>query len=211
MKTYSYVIHSQELQTRGIDALVTARARRNARYPLIELKTVISEANYMDIYGLFQMAQKMRADIFNIMVLSMLPHTNQLGGGGHASILQSPPMVTGVEPKELREQLRKIAKEAPLGGIQVRTTPQGISFDTIVDYYANAPQAFADCRCYYPWYGSGITAFGDVSICPYVMLGNITKSSLPELLNHESARLFRTSLKRRRSFPGCRGCCMLVP
>jgi len=195
----------------GIEALVAQRTARKQRYPLIELKTVISAENVGDISEVFHIARSRRVDIFNLMILNQLPHADRIDKGDKVSIQQPPPALRQVDLHVLKEQLQVIEREAIGAPIQIRTTPQGITFEQIIRYYSNDLRTFNGCRCFYPWYGFGITAYGDVSICPYVPLGNLRNSNLKALLNNQQAKDFRRQLRKHRFYPGCRGCCMLVP
>lgn len=195
----------------GVEALLSRRAAGKRKYPLIELKTVVSAENVADISEVFDLARAMQVDIFNLMILNQLPHARRIDRADALSIHHRPPPPPPVDLHILREQLRLIQCKAAGGSIQIRTTPQGITFDQIFRYYSGDPGTFNGCRCYYPWYGCAITAYGGISICPYVPLGNLQNGSLRTLLNNQPAREFRKSLRKDKFYPGCSGCCMLVP
>jgi len=195
----------------ALETLQAAKSRKNKKYPLIELKTVISERNASQLYDLYSIAKDYKVDVFNIMTMNTLSQANRIVKEGEISHLKAPPKCSKINPKLLENQLRRIQSDAAASGIQIRTTPQGFDFAEIINYYSNG-QALRKYRCYYPWYGAGISAFGDIWICPYVMIGNVKDANGPlrTLTNNPKARKFRNELKQHKIFPGCWGCCMLV-
>ncbi|MCK8603271.1 radical SAM protein [Desulfoferrobacter suflitae] len=194
----------------GLHSLAHYKASKNRKYPLIELKTVISENNVRELYAIYQVAKQCRVDIFNVMAMSMLPQASRTGRCAAGSYLEPPPPVKPVAPVILEEQLRRIQEDAARSEIQLRTTPQGFDFREIINHYHDK-RRLAGYRCYYPWYGVGISAYGDLLICPYTVTGNVREHRIKTLLNNRRARIFRKHLQAARIFPGCWGCCMLVP
>ncbi len=190
----------------GIESLI--KYKQNKKYPIIELKVVISQKNVGELYKLFCLAKDLRVDIFNIMTMNMLPHASRIVATD-TSYMQPPPQVEEVNLYILKKELQSIEKEAKHSMIQIRTTPQGISFKEILSYYENR-FCLKDYTCYFPWYGVGITAYGDVVICPYVNIGNLKKGKLKKLFNNDKAREFRKKLRKYGIFPGCLGCCLLT-
>lgn len=194
----------------ALKALSHFKASQNRRYPLIELKTVISEENVGELYQIYLLAKANKADIFNVMTMNMLPQTTRTTRCADVSYMCPPPAVKRLNLELLRSELTKIYEDAAQSGTQIRTTPQGFDPQEIIDHYDDK-RRLARYRCYYPWYGAGISAYGDVLICPYKIIGNVRKNSLRKLLNNEKARKFRRALHEDTLFPGCWGCCMLVP
>lgn len=195
----------------GVAAVLEQRRRRRKRFPLVELKTVISRDNVGELYATYQLARELGVDIFNIMAINLLPHTARFHQAPPPSPLVPPPTVASVDPQLLREQLQRIeaaAREA--GSPQLRATPFGFDCAELVNYY-HGGRPLRDYRCRYPWFGLGISAYGDLSICPYAVLGNIRENGLYRLYNSVRARTFRRALATAKLFPGCWGCCMLVP
>ncbi len=190
----------------AIESLVKYKRERNKKYPLIEIKAVISEKNVKEIHALFSLAKELGADIFNIMMMSMVPNVSRISGTYH-SPFNPPPAVEGVDTDLLKGQLNRIRNEAD--GIQLRTTPQGISFGEIISHYEKKFR-LRDYTCYFPWYGLTVTACGDVIICPYAKIGNLREGGLKSLFNSDKARRFRKKLKKHQVFPGCLGCCCLT-
>lgn len=60
----------------AIEALTSFRRGYNKRFPLIELKTVISENNVSQLHELYWVAKDFGADIFYLMVMNQLPHAS---------------------------------------------------------------------------------------------------------------------------------------
>lgn len=211
--THNQIVKSSSAYGKTITAiqcLLESRRKAKQKFPLVELKTVISEKNVSEVYDIFCLARDLGVDLLNLMIMSMLPHASRLSQESTISYSIEPPAVQGVDLHILREELRRIEEESRHSTMQIRTTPQGITFDEILRYYANAVDL--NCyRCYYPWYGMGVTAYGDTLICPYIITGNLRKDGFKQALNSRQARDFRNKLRDCGIFPGCRGCCMQVP
>lgn len=194
----------------GVQAIVGHRTLHKRRYPLVELKTVISAKNAAQLYQIYLLAKELGVDVFNVMAMSTLPQAGRACGCAEVSLLQPPSPVQRVDAGVLKDQLERIHSDASESTIQIRTTPQGFDFEAIMNHYGDR-RRLSDYRCYYPWYGAGISAYGDVIICPYVVAGNVRQDTVKTLLNNRRCRDFRKQLKARKIFPGCWGCCMLVP
>ena len=182
----------------GLKTLTDYRLKQKKKYPLIELKSVISEKNVSELYDIFLIAKQNNVDIFNVMTINLLPQASRLHEGAVPSYSIPPPAVKAIDSNILRRQLDKIKREAASSNIQLRTTPAGFSLEEIVNYYSNG-EPLRNYRCYYPWYGMGITAFGDVSLCPYAVIGNVREAGLKEILNNAKAKKFRQCAESSQS------------
>ena len=111
-----------------------------------------------------------------------------------------------IEPGLLRAQLRLVAEEARRGGAQVRFSPFGVTPGEIVRYYDDRSN-LAEYRCFTPWRMLGISAYGEMSSCPFLSLGNIRRRCPRDVWNGADQARFRRRLKERRIFPVCAGCC----
>ena len=199
--------------TAAVKRLVSERSRRHRRYPLIELKVVITGDNLLELTDLFGVAEALGADLFNVMVLNTIPHAGRSaasGGAAAADPLRPPPAVVEVDPDLLDRELKRLERAAAGSRTRIRTTPQGFSMEEIVRYYRGDLPANR-YRCHFPWYAFGITAFGDGVICPYALLGPIDPAAPWALVNSGKARAFRNLLRQHQLLPGCLGCCMMVP
>lgn len=211
--THNRIVQRPRAYRRTVEAvrnLVAARTRAGKRYPLIELKAVITRDNLLELCDLFETAEELGADLFNIMVMNTIPQAGRSEGSLGTDPFRTPAPVTDVDPVILRRQLDRLARTAGRSRVQIRTTPQGFGWDEIVAYYhGSLPRD--RYRCHFPWYAFGITAFGDAVICPYGFLGPVDPADPWALLNGEKARTFRRLLRGQELFPGCLGCCMMVP
>ncbi len=194
----------------AVQDIIKFRRQADQAYPLIELKTVITPDNVAELYSLFAEAQKSGVDVFNLITLNTLPQTNRLMQTQNTNFQEYPPPPPGLDVLKLQSQLDMIARQQNKRSPQVRTTPQGLSFAQVIDYYNNTFE-LSKFTCHYPWYGVTVSAHGEVFICPYKHLGNIRDQSLPELLHSPAARKFRNFLHKNNLFPGCLGCCMMTP
>ncbi|MDZ7761323.1 MAG: radical SAM protein [Desulfovermiculus sp.] len=195
----------------GLSSLVRHKRAAGKKYPLLEMKTVISADNVSELSGLYRLAMDLGVDYFNIMTMNTIPHHTRLQGNGTtADCMTGPDPVLGVDTQVLAVELEKIKALAAQCPVKIRTTPQNISFAEILAYY-NQTADINNYTCYFPWYSMGLTAYGDVVICPYCQVGNIRHGTWKEVLNNPKARSFRRQLKKHSIFPGCSGCCMLHP
>jgi MoaA/NifB/PqqE/SkfB family radical SAM enzyme len=195
----------------GLASLVQQKKSAGKKYPLLEMKTVISAENVSELSSLYRLAIDLHMDYFNIMTMNTIPHHSRLQGNGTtADCMTAPDPVLGVDTHILAEELEKIKALAVRSSVAIRTTPQNISFAEILAYYRQTSEVH-NYTCYFPWYSMGLTAYGDVVICPYCQVGNIRYGTWKEVLNNQQARSFRRQLKKNTIFPGCCGCCMLHP
>ena len=91
----------------GLAALSEYKAKYKKKFPLIELKSVITEENAHELYDIYTIAKRNQVDIFNVMVINLLPQANRLHHDPFVSCSISPPIVKNIEPNLLRRQLNK--------------------------------------------------------------------------------------------------------
>lgn len=190
----------------GIRNLLEERKRRGKRFPLIEIKAVLTHENLGEIEALFRLAKDLGADLFNPMAMNMMPHLGRIEGVSPSAWV-TPPPVEPLPRTELEATLESIFLQA--GPIQIRTTPQGLGPKDFADYY-NGAFPLQDYTCSFPWHGMTLTAYGDIYICPYLKVGNLREDNWRDARNNRRARAFRKALSSRGVFPGCLGCCSLV-
>jgi MoaA/NifB/PqqE/SkfB family radical SAM enzyme len=195
----------------GLASLVQHKRSADKKYPLLEMKTVISAENVSELSSLYRLAMDLGVDYFNIMTMNTIPHHTRIQGHGTmADCMTAPAPVLGVDTQILAEELEKINTLAVRSPVAIRTTPQNISFAEVLAYYKQKSDVH-NYTCYFPWYSMGLTAYGDVVICPYCQVGNIEQETFKEIFNNGAARAFRQKLQKQSIFPGCSGCCMLHP
>ena len=88
----------------------------------------------------------------------------------------------------------------------MRFSPFGVTPEEIVRYYDDRSN-LAEYRCFTPWRMLGISAYGEMSSCPFLSLGNIRRRRPRDVWNGPDQARFRRRLKERRIFPACAGCC----
>jgi len=77
------------------------------------------------------------------------------------------------------------------------------------DYYNNLHGYIHDNQCYYHFEKTRINPYGDVIPCVGGSVGNVTKTNITEIVNNESYKKFRRTIKKIGTFPSCRRCCKL--
>ena len=196
----------------ALAALSEEKRRAGKKYPLINMKTVVSESNVSELGKLYDLARELDLDIFNPMVYSEIEaHTIRFTGKSRAEISCPPKMDHNVDTGALDEQLNMIAeKEKRHGRPQLRFTPPDLPASDILRYYRRELD-IADYECMAPWSFGVLSAYGDVLVCPYIMVGNIREKPFRDIWNGAEARAFRTALKNKGIFEGCMGCCSMTP
>jgi len=198
-----------ERSTDAIRSIVAHRGRR--KFPLVEMKTVMTVETLHDLKGTFQLARRIGVDVFNLMTLNMLPHASRITESqGELPLVKPTPPVPPMNLDLLRATLLWILDEARRTGPRLRFTPQGITFEEILLHYENR-FPLDRYRCYAPWSKVDVTAHGEVLLCPYIIVGNVREAPLEELRNNAIAKHFRSELRKVGVFPGCVGCCFLEP
>jgi len=192
----------------AIRHIAAARKRSGKKYPLINIKTVISDRNLAELSALYSLAKESGADIFNPMIYSGIEaHTLRMDCIRTGMTDVKPDPGVDVDPALLKEQLDEIvAKSKEPGAPQIRLTPADMPMSEVVSYYARE-LSMEDYICRSPWSVVAVSAFGEVSVCPYFSFGSIRKASFRDIWNCEDMRTFRKNLKKDAIYNGCHGCC----
>jgi len=190
----------------GIGRLRALRARRCAAFPHIHATCVITDRNAPHLAETYRAARDVGADYCNFTVMNSADFGSRIPTvefPGHEAVAGTR---MRIDPKLLRAQLRLVAEEARGGGAQVRFSPFGVTPEEIVRYYDDRSN-LAEYRCFTPWRMLGISAYGEMSSCPFLSLGNIRRRRPRDVWNGPDQARFRRRLKERRIFPACAGCC----
>jgi MoaA/NifB/PqqE/SkfB family radical SAM enzyme len=190
----------------GIGRLRELREKARAAFPHVHVTCVITPANAGRLAETYRAARELGADYCNFTIMNSADFGSRIPAvefPGHES---SAGTRMRIDPGLLREQLRLITEESRGSAVKVRFSPFGITSEEVVRYYDDRsdPAAY---RCYTPWRMLGISAYGDMSSCPFLSLGNIRAKRPRDVWNGPDQARFRKRLKERGIFPACAGCC----
>lgn len=191
--------------------LVAARRKTGRKYPLFNIKSVITPANAGELSAIYGIAREIGVDMFNPMIHSRLEVTpDKLHGERQFSINTSPPPPLEMDIDLLERQLEIIFRDRKeKNGPQIRFSPLGITREEAVKYYKGELD-MGRYSCRPPWYLAGISPYGDVTVCPYFSQGNVRSNSFKKIWNDVDMVKLRRAIKNKERFPGCFGCCNMT-
>lgn len=190
----------------GIGRLRALRDKKHAAFPHVHVTCVITDRNAPRLAETYRAAREIGVDYCNFTIMNSSDFGSRIPTvefPGHES---SAGARMRIDPGLLREQLRLIGEESRGSAAKVRFSPFGITAEEIVRYCDDRsdPAAY---RCYTPWRMLGISAYGEMSSCPFLSLGNIRAKRPRDVWNGPDQARFRKRLKERGIFPACAGCC----
>jgi MoaA/NifB/PqqE/SkfB family radical SAM enzyme len=192
--------------TQGLELLIKKRRDLNASYPLTHLTCVISKTNVHELSELYGYANKIGVDVCNFVLKNPATYWHAKDYDQVAHLRQPQPPTEEISEDILRAQLSQLAEQSKTYQTQLRFSPNGITDDEIVRYYANK-STYKDYRCYAAWSKVGVSAYGDVFSCPYYRSANLQEKDGMIPWNVQGYAEFRELLKKEKIFPGCLGCC----
>lgn len=194
------------LAAAGIGRLRAMRDGARASFPHIHATCVITPENAARLAETYRAARDVGADYCNFTIVNSSDFGSRIPTVEFPGHEAAPSGRVRIDPALLRGQLGIIAEESRRGGAQVRFSPFGITPEEVVRYYDDRsdPAAY---RCYTPWRLLGISAYGEMSSCPFLSLGNIREKRPRDVWNGPDQARFRKRLRERGIFPACAGCC----
>jgi len=196
----------------NIKMLQEVKSRHKKRYPLVNIKTVITEDTVSGLYEIYKVAVELKADICSFLVCSSIESNFfrfDLRGdnAGIEEIISKPASVTKLDVGLLKSELDKIRNEEKRAGVQVRFSPQSMTYDEVISFHEGRID-LGKYICGSPWTKLYVSAYGDVMSCFNRTLGNIRDSSVEEAWKHPILNYLRERLHKQKGiFPGCIGCC----
>ena len=191
----------------GIRLLNDFKAKRNAKFPLINVAVVISKWNYDFLSEMISLAEKNDINVLSFLSENRAPLSNR--ENMEITELQSyktkPPEV---DIETLRNQINIIRSKMNNTKVQIKFSPPGVPVQNIINQY-DGNVSLSQYECYSFWSKIFITAKGNIFPCLPFNLGNIRTRLLKEIWNNQKAKEFRRHIKKNGVFPSCLGCCML--
>ena len=197
-----------ERMTRALECLRQATARRGGRAQIV-LQCTVTARNQGHLADTLRVATELAADtlIFShhsFVEPDVFCAEAQTARGENWKLA---PELRDVDPEILRREVREVdsmRSQLP----RVEWSPR-LAPDEIARWYQD-PEFAVVSRCFYPWQGVSVGAYGDVFVCPMSpCAGNVQQDSLAALVNGPGLRRFRQTVARAGILTGCQKCCNL--
>lgn len=203
---YDKIIHNVKL-------LQEYKKRKRAKYPRIDIKTVIIQENLDMLEDIYQSAVDLDADFLTLSLLKGSPmqyRSEFMGNLKDDMLYASSPVEPYVDPKEMVRKISKIMEMSRGKKMKVRLYPMTLQAQGMETYFDNTRELIHRYKpCMMPWSGLMISPMGDAYPCIVYKVGNIRESSLKSIWNSSRYREFRRKLSVAGLFPSCVGCCLL--
>jgi MoaA/NifB/PqqE/SkfB family radical SAM enzyme len=191
----------------SIRLLRDLKTRRGKKFPLLNLKTTITDKNVCNISDMVRFAEELGLEYCTFQVLNNSIHMGGVSFQFGLDYMQPPPPITNVPLAVLQQQLNKIQELASKSRVRVRVLPK-LPLPSILEHYKNQLEPSAH-TCVSPWTTMYVSPTGCVYPCLNYYVGNIREKPLRELWNSERYRQYRKKLLRDGQFADCVGCCDL--
>lgn len=190
----------------AIGQICRRRRERGLKYPLIDLKVVITRENVGGLLDLHALAHELGADLMSLQIVNTQGSAYGVHDGNYGVHKKAPPPVEPIAPEILKPVLEGL-KAKNGSGPTVRFNPH-FPIDAILDHYQNKRQ-LEELVCHATWTTMHIAPYGEVYPCFSYPMGNVRQRDLLEIWNGEAYRSFRRNLRRAGAYPGCVGCCVV--
>ena len=201
--TYKRVIEN-------IKDLQEQKRKKNSKFPLVDIKTVVTKINIKNLWDLFEIVKELEADFFTIALPKVSEDQFNPKLRDRIDKLSSFDFsyLEEVDFSYFRRILRKIMSSS--SKTKIRLYPQfKLEKSLNKKFYDSKLLKDNFFPCTQPWSGLQISATGDVYPCLSLNLGNVRKKSFNKIWNGEKFVAFRKNLKNAGLFPACLGCCYL--
>lgn len=203
---YDTVIHN-------LKQLQEYKNRKRAKYPLLDIKTVITKENVSTLEEIYQCAQNMDADFLTLSlqkVSNIQFQANFINDLKDSRLYASLPIEPYIDLGVLAKHVSYIIKKSSKMKTKLRLYPMMLGTEGIETYFNNGKKLSDQYKpCFEPWSGMQISPAGDAYPCLAYRVGNVRESNLMSIYNSTKFREFRNKLRTLGLFPGCAGCCYL--
>lgn len=211
---------------KNIKELQRQKQKIGKKFPLLDIKTVVTKTNLENLWDLFGVAQDLQADFFTISLPKVSedqfnPKLKEKSDGFSPFDFS---LLNELDFSYLKKILKKISSQP--SKTKIRFYPQFSSIEKIGRNLYNLPSKLHKPRpgvaqynpslinknfhpCRQPWSGVQVSATGNVYPCLSLDLGNTRKERFAKIWNGRKACYFRRSLKYSKLLPTCLGCCYL--
>lgn len=199
--------------TYNVKLLQEYKNKKKTKYPLLDIKTVITPENIDMLEDIYQYAHDVNADFFTLSPLKVTNIQFQANfiNGMNDNKLWSPITVTPyIDPQKLILKLSQIIESSRNKKTKIRFYPIAQKAEGMKTHFDNAKRLVDRYEpCLVPWSSMQISPTGDAYPCIAYKVGNVKESSLKLIWNSKRYREFRRQLSAVGLFPGCAGCCYL--
>jgi MoaA/NifB/PqqE/SkfB family radical SAM enzyme len=197
----------------GVRHLVRLRREAGKSFPKFNLKLAVTRDTAHGLVDFVHLAADLGVDIVNFLAEhDLVEHAGNLTGHTARSRMDVPQRKPeGVDPDQLREQLRAAFEAAAAAGLEVRLTPH-LPIEEFVRHYTDDRTLDpAEYQCGSAWSRMGLGADGRYSsgACNYLRCGDVRHDSMWDVWNNEETRALRADILKSKVFAGCNGCCNL--
>lgn len=194
---------------RFIESVIAHRTEAKRRFPLVDVKVVLTRDNWKILPDLRRDTAAVGADLMTVQI-----QNNQVSAYGipveaGETHFTAPPPVPTIDSNELHDMLITLKREGARSPGRIRFTPP-IRTAAFVSHY-RGELSHDDLDCHATWTTAHVGPYGDLFPCFSIPMGNIRESSFMDIWNGRKYRLFRKALQKHGAFPGCIGCCMASP
>jgi len=181
------------------------------KFPLIDIKTVITPENQSILFDILSFAEQIKADFFTLSLPKdssyqfTPPFYDNIESIKNTSILNA---TNRLNLKILLNQLELIKNYKK--NTYLRFYPFGMLNKNAIEKYINhklTSSSFYPCKV--PWFLICVSAYGDVYPCLSIKLGSMIQESMNSIWNGERFVNFRNQLRKDKIFPHCLYCCYL--
>ena len=202
--------------TANLDKLV--KAKGNKKYPMIDIKTTVTEDNLDDIPEVYAMAKEYGADFFTLSFLKesdLQQNSNLRDSFGEEFYKTKYPIKPYFDLEYFERIWQKLQELSQNSKTAIRLYPkfeEGRELEQIKRYYTETIEKDVGeiyKPCLYPWANILITPQGNVYPCLSYKIGNVRNTPIKEVWNNEKFAEFRKHLKKQEVFTSCQACCQL--
>lgn len=205
----------------GINSVNKIKKHKNKFIPFINLVFTINSENYKYLYSLIKYYQQNIYSFDEIIIQHLLFLRKEqllkqqifmknnfsqdiwaLNGFGLKG-------VNNIDIEVLFSQINKIKQDKTLNKLTV-FKPDLNNFKDLKKYYNGIiPDKYKNKTCFAPWWQTIILSDGTLWLCPDIKIGDLTKTSLNNLLKNERATKLKNIILKYKQLSSCSGCCYL--
>ena len=201
----------------GLERLVARRRANAARWPLLDLKTVVHAGNIDDMNHVVDLAARLGADFLtfslgydNPVMLNPFLKPDL----SHPDFRRRHPFgpVDLAMRREFAGLFSHLLRRGRAGATKFRFYPPFPSAEMAEKFFL-APEKYAGRlqRCTGPWGNLVVNPEGDVFPCLSVRVGSVRGSSWRAAWQGPAFRDFRRAIREHGTMPACWGCCYVAP
>ncbi|MDD5108759.1 MAG: radical SAM protein [Candidatus Omnitrophica bacterium] len=192
-------------------ALSRSKKEQKKKFPLLDIKTIITDKNIDELVKLYSFCESISADFFTLSLLKINQaqfNPSSLKDNIEDEFFYRRGSRVNLETSRLISALEQLEKLK--GKTKIRLYPRFRSLKELQNFLAGkCGSQVSTSACLEPWSSFQINAFGRAYPCLSYKVGNVKEQTLKEIWGSERFVSFRRRLKKIKLFPSCDGCCYL--